>query len=184
MAIYTSRQCPVTVILHPSETCLQWSNDGQYTTGWFRAMVVPARGQTHVAEYMSSNLTPRGKCDIAVLNSNAEISLWAAAKSHLNGEWTNVRAVIHVFPGKQGRFNRNSELGGSVSCIHTESLSDHWITHLSWSPWVTHGAGQAHHHVYKTRPCAPVVRPSSEATWYCTRVLLLETQKLSVDPPP
>lgn len=34
---------------------------------------------------------------IAILNSNAEVSLWAAAKNHLKGEWTNVRAVTHCF---------------------------------------------------------------------------------------
>lgn len=39
------------------------------------------------------------------------------------------------------RFNRNVDSEGSVSYIHTESLSDHWITHVSWSPWVTHGTG-------------------------------------------
>lgn len=39
------------------------------------------------------------------------------------------------------RFNKNSDSGGSLSCIHTEPLSDHWITHLSWSPWVTRAVG-------------------------------------------
>lgn len=39
------------------------------------------------------------------------------------------------------RFNRNVDSEDSVSCIYTESLSDHWITHVSWSPWVTRDIG-------------------------------------------
>ncbi|KAG1734860.1 uncharacterized protein EDB91DRAFT_1337762 [Suillus paluster] len=105
----------------------------------------------------------------AVLNSNAEVSLWAAANNHLKGEWTNIQDVTGLAWSKQPdygiaptpildssmlalgnragsimflRFNRNSDSGGSVSYIHTEPLSDHWITHLSWSPWVIHGVGQ------------------------------------------
>lgn len=39
------------------------------------------------------------------------------------------------------RFNRNSNSGGFLSHIHTEPLSDHWITHLSWTPWITHTVG-------------------------------------------
>lgn len=30
------------------------------------------------------------RCVIAVLNSNMEVSLWAAGKNHLRGEWLNV----------------------------------------------------------------------------------------------
>ncbi|KAG2040160.1 putative zinc-finger of transcription factor IIIC complex-domain-containing protein [Suillus americanus] len=228
MAIYTSLAVS-TVILNPSERCLQWSDDGQacittkaavhimtpdlginFSTppdikalqgdeqgeqplGWFRTMIEPTRGQTHMWPSICqdwgavtlgsldvslrelacspSNLTSRGRCVIAILNSNAEVSLWAAAKNHLKGEWTNVRAIQDVtglawskqpdyritptpildssmlaLGNRAGcieffRFNRNSNSGGSLSHIHTEPSSDHWITHLSWVPWITRAVG-------------------------------------------
>ncbi|KAG2358841.1 transcription factor IIIC subunit delta N-term-domain-containing protein [Suillus spraguei] len=264
MAIYTSLAVP-TVILNPSERCLQWSDDGQacittkaavhimtpdlginFSTppdikalpgdeqgeqplGWFRTIIEPARGQTHMwpsicqdwgaitlgsldvslreVACSPSNLTSRGRCVIAILNSNAEVSLWVAAKNHLKGEWTNVRTVTHValfrvlnfveiqdvtglllntassediirntlraqvtslawskqpdyritptpvldssmlaLGNRAGcieffRFNRNSNSGGFLLHIHTEPLSNHWITRLSWAPWITHSIG-------------------------------------------
>jgi len=48
--------------------------------------------------------------------------------------WKNIHLIVY-------RFNRNSNPGGSLSYIHTEPLSDHWITHLSWAPWITHAVG-------------------------------------------
>jgi len=52
---------------------------------------------------------------------------------------------IHVFRRTSYligyRFNRSTDSEGSVSYIHTESLSDHWITHVGWSPWVTRNIG-------------------------------------------
>ncbi|OAX44098.1 hypothetical protein K503DRAFT_706991 [Rhizopogon vinicolor AM-OR11-026] len=247
MAIYTSLAVP-TVISHPSERCLQWSDDGQacittkaavhimtpdpginFSTppdikaspgdeqgerplGWFRTMIELARGHTHLWPSMCqdwgavtlgsldlsvravtcspNNLTSRGRCVIAVLNSNAEVSLWVAHKNHLKGEWMNIQDVTGLLldPGSSEdlvrgilraqvtclawskqpdygitptpfidssllamgnragsilflRFNKNIDSEGSVSHIHTELLSDQWITHVSWSPWVTHGIG-------------------------------------------
>lgn len=247
MAIYTSLAV-TTVILNPSERCLQWSDDGQacittkatvhimtpdsginfstppdikalrgdekgeQTLGWFRTMIEPARGQTHIwpsicqdwgaitlgsldvslrgVACSPSNLTSRGRCVITILNSNAEVSLWTAAKNHLKGEWTNIQDVtgllldtassediirntlraqvtslawskqpdyritptpildssVLALGNRAGcieffRFNRNNNSGGSLSHIHTEPLSDHWITHLSWAPWITHAVG-------------------------------------------
>ena len=36
------------------------------------------------------------RCIIAVLNSNMEVSLWAAGKNHLKGEWLNVGSFCHL----------------------------------------------------------------------------------------
>ncbi|KAG0698424.1 putative zinc-finger of transcription factor IIIC complex-domain-containing protein [Suillus ampliporus] len=335
MAIYTSLAVP-TVILHPSERCLQWSDDGQacittkaavhimtpdpginfstppdikaprgdeqgeQSLGWFRTMIEPVRGQTHMwpsicqdwgaitlgsldvsirnVACSPSNLTPRGRCVIAVLNSNAEIQdvtglLLSTASSDivcgtLQAQVTSLAwskqpdygimptpildSSMLALGNRAGsivflRFNRNSDAGGSVSYIHTEPLCDHWITHLSWSPWVTHSVGQCESLLafstdngnvrlvkvtqtlqsssnvgfvpeYTTSAVFDVqgpiceadkrgvtaltwVRPprknpilvytkpgvvhlwswpSSEPTWYGTRILLLQTQKLSV----
>lgn len=247
MAIYTSLAVP-TVILNPSERCLQWSGDGQacittkaavhimtpdpginfstppdikaprgdeqgeQSLGWFRTMIEPARAQTHMwpsicqdwgaitlgsldvslreVACSPSNLTSRGRCVIAILNSNAEVSLWAATKNHLKGEWTNIQDVTGLLLNTASsediirrtlraqvtslawskqpdygitptptldssmlalgnragcieflRFNRNSDSEGSLSYIHSEPLSDHWITHLSWAPWITNAVG-------------------------------------------
>lgn len=247
MAIYTSLAVP-TVILNPSERCLQWSDDGQacittkaavhimtpdlginFSTppdikalpgdeqgeqplGWFRTIIEPARGQTHMwpsicqdwgaitlgsldvslreVACSPSNLTSRGRCVIAILNSNAEVSLWVAAKNHLKGEWTNIQDVTGLLLNTASsediirntlraqvtslawskqpdyritptpvldssmlalgnragcieffRFNRNSNSGGFLLHIHTEPLSNHWITRLSWAPWITHSIG-------------------------------------------
>lgn len=175
-------------------------------------MIEPVRGQTHMwpsicqdwgaitlgsldvslreVACSPSNLTSRGRCVIAILNSNAEVSLWAAAKNHLKGEWSNIQDVTGLLLNKAlskdvirntlraqvtslawskqpdyritptpildssmlalgnragciefFRFNGNSNPGGSLSYIHTEPLSDHWITHLSWAPWITHAVG-------------------------------------------
>ncbi|KZP30470.1 hypothetical protein FIBSPDRAFT_777198 [Athelia psychrophila] len=40
-----------------------------------------------------SFLTFDGRCVLAVLNSNMEVSLWAAAKNHLKGEWACVQNI-------------------------------------------------------------------------------------------
>ncbi|KAH7910203.1 transcription factor IIIC subunit delta N-term-domain-containing protein [Hygrophoropsis aurantiaca] len=40
-----------------------------------------------------SNVTSRGRCVLAVLNSNMEVSLWTTTKNHLKGEWMNIQDV-------------------------------------------------------------------------------------------
>ncbi|KAJ8588488.1 hypothetical protein M405DRAFT_740181 [Rhizopogon salebrosus TDB-379] len=336
MALYTSLVVP-TVISHPSERCLQWSDDGQacittkaavhiltpdpginFSTppdikasagdepgerglGWFRTMIEATRGHTHLwpsicqnwgavtlgsldlsvraVTCSPSNLTSRGRCVIAVLNSNAEVSLWVAHKNHLRGEWTNiqdvtgllldtgssedlVRSTLRLAWSKQPDYGiiptpvldssllaLGNKAGSvvfvryvyacSVSYIHTESLSDHWITHVSWSPWVTHGTGYCESLlafsaangkvglvkvtqtpqsslniglvqeyttsvifdvqepvceadkrgvttltwpvlVYTKPGLVHLWSPTSESTWFGTRTLLLQTQKLSI----
>ncbi|KIJ65305.1 hypothetical protein HYDPIDRAFT_89000 [Hydnomerulius pinastri MD-312] len=83
--------------------------------GWYRTMVETTRSQTHswpnvcqswgslslgsldvsvrAVACSPSGLTSRGRCVLAVLNSNMEVSLWAAGKNHLKGEWSNIQDV-------------------------------------------------------------------------------------------
>ncbi|KAI9573929.1 transcription factor IIIC subunit delta N-term-domain-containing protein [Boletus coccyginus] len=83
--------------------------------GWYRTMIETMRTQTHTWPSISqgwgslalgsldlsvravtcspSGLTSRGRCVIAVLNSNMEVSLWAAGKNHLKGEWLRIQDV-------------------------------------------------------------------------------------------
>ncbi|KAF9244208.1 transcription factor IIIC subunit delta N-term-domain-containing protein [Melanogaster broomeanus] len=83
--------------------------------GWYRTMIECTRGQTHSWPAISqgwgalslgsldvsvravacspSGLTSRGRCVLAVLNSNMEVSLWVASKNHLKGEWSTIQDV-------------------------------------------------------------------------------------------
>ncbi|KAF9220011.1 hypothetical protein BS17DRAFT_854039 [Gyrodon lividus] len=83
--------------------------------GWYRTMIETTRGQIHswpsiyqgwgslslgsldvsvrAVACSPSGLTSRGRCVLAVLNSNMEVSLWAAGKNHLKGEWSNIQDV-------------------------------------------------------------------------------------------
>ncbi|EGN93775.1 hypothetical protein SERLA73DRAFT_172058 [Serpula lacrymans var. lacrymans S7.3] len=83
--------------------------------GWFKTMIETTRGQAHSWPEISpdwaatslgsldvslravscspSNITSRGRCVLAVLNSNMEVSLWTTAKNHLKGEWLKIQDV-------------------------------------------------------------------------------------------
>ncbi|KAG6374829.1 transcription factor IIIC subunit delta N-term-domain-containing protein [Boletus reticuloceps] len=83
--------------------------------GWYRTMIETTRTQTHswpsitqgwgslalgsldisvrAVTCSPSGLTSRGRCVLAVLNSNMEVSLYAAGKNHLKGEWINIQDV-------------------------------------------------------------------------------------------
>ncbi|KAF8141842.1 transcription factor IIIC subunit delta N-term-domain-containing protein [Boletus edulis] len=83
--------------------------------GWYRTMIETTRTQTHswpsitqgwgslalgsldisvrAVTCSPSGLTSRGRCVLAVLNSNMEVSLYAAGKNHLKGEWMNIQDV-------------------------------------------------------------------------------------------
>ncbi|KAF8835955.1 hypothetical protein BDN67DRAFT_912054 [Paxillus ammoniavirescens] len=111
--------------------------------GWYRTMIEATRGQTHswpsiyqgwaslslgsldvsvrAVACSPSGLTSRGRCVIAVLNSNMEVSLWAAGKNHLKGEWSNIQDVtgdILNLPAVDQDFNEASRtLGSQVMSI-------------------------------------------------------------------
>ncbi|KAF8552235.1 hypothetical protein OG21DRAFT_1535864 [Imleria badia] len=90
-------------------------DEGDRPLGWYRTMIETMRAQTHSWPSISqgwgsltlgsldvsvravtcspSGLTSRGRCVIAILNSNMEISLWVAGKNHLRGEWVNIQDV-------------------------------------------------------------------------------------------
>ncbi|OJA09194.1 hypothetical protein AZE42_00702 [Rhizopogon vesiculosus] len=193
MAIYTSLAVP-TVISHPSERCLQWSDDGQacittkaavhimtpdpginFSTppdikaspgdeqgerplGWFRTMIELARGHTHLWPSMCQDwgAVTLGSLDLSVravtcspnnLTSRGSQGLsWSTQPDYGITPTPVLDSSLLAMGNRAGsilflRFNRNIDSEGSVSHIHTELLSDQWITHVSWSPWVTHGIG-------------------------------------------
>ncbi|KAH0836513.1 transcription factor IIIC subunit delta N-term-domain-containing protein [Lanmaoa asiatica] len=96
-------------------------NESDRPLGWYRTMIETVRAQTHSWPGISqgwgsltlgsldvsiravtcspSGLTSRGRCVIAVLNSNMEVSLWAAGKNHLKGEWSNNQDVTAYLLG-------------------------------------------------------------------------------------
>ncbi|EIW74796.1 hypothetical protein CONPUDRAFT_169750 [Coniophora puteana RWD-64-598 SS2] len=148
--IFTALPIPA-VITHPSQHCLQWTEDGQICLvtksavhiltpdaginisappdvkasapgdqtgkpiGWFKTAVETDRATTYYWPSYSqdwstvtlgsldlsitalacspTNMSSRGRCMLAVLNSNCEVSIWEAGRHHLKGEWVKVLDV-------------------------------------------------------------------------------------------
>ncbi|KAH7920247.1 hypothetical protein BV22DRAFT_1021558 [Leucogyrophana mollusca] len=191
MPIYTALSVP-TVISHPSERCLQWSEDGQaclvtksavhiltpdpginFSTpadikaplgdnqserplGWFRTMIETTKGQTHhwpticqdwaaislgsldvsvrTVACSPTNVTSRGRCVLAVLNSNMEVSLWTTTKNHLKGEWSNIQDVTALL----------LEILSPVDDIaQTTKILQAQVTSMAWSKQPDFGAAPA-----------------------------------------
>ncbi|KAH7882278.1 transcription factor IIIC subunit delta N-term-domain-containing protein, partial [Phlebopus sp. FC_14] len=113
--------------------------------GWYRTMIETTRGQTHTWPNLSQGwgslslgsldlsiravacsprgLTSRGRCVFAVLNSNMEVSLWAAAKNHLKGEWLNIQdvtAYLLNLPASIGKLDEGTRV------LRTQTTSIAW----------------------------------------------------------